>query len=89
MNAKKIKNPLYVVTNDGKDVESAHGLFEMLIKKFGLEPVMEMVKSLIDSLPGFSGNYGAFLFLQDLIDRFVAFIESIKEKVVMFVPSLK
>lgn len=84
-----MKNPLYVVTNDGKDVESAHGFIEMLVKKFGLEPVMVMIKSLIDSLPGFSGNYGAFLFLQDMIDKFVAFVESIKEKVLMFAPSLK
>ncbi len=89
MSNAKAKNPLYVVTNDGKDVESATNLFDMLVKKFGLEPLMQIFKSIVDMISGQVGNYGFFLFLQDLVDQFVAILEDIRSKVSLFVPGLK
>jgi hypothetical protein len=79
MQAKK--NPLYVVTNNGQDVETADSLIDLVIKKFGLEPVIEMLQSLLSMLSDQVGNYGFFLFLQQLIDGIVAFFRSIYEKV--------
>lgn len=75
------KNPLYVVTNDGKDVVQAFGVFDMLVKKLGLEPIMQILKSLIDLLSDQVGNYGFFLFLQEFIDQIVDGLTGLKERV--------
>jgi len=61
----------------------------MLVKKFGLEPLMQIFKSIVDMISGQVGNYGFFLFLQDLVDQFVAILEDIRSKVSLFVPGLK
>lgn len=87
VSAKKSKNPLYVVTNDGKDVETATNLFDMLVKKLGLAPVIEIFKNMIEHLTHMTGNYGVFLFLQELIDNFVTTLESIISQIKMFIPS--
>lgn len=86
MGAKAKKNPLYVVTNDGKDVEQAEGFVDALVKRFGLEPVMEILKSLFGMLSDQVGNYGFFLFLQEFVDNLVANLEEIKSKVGSIIP---
>ena len=86
MGAKAKKNPLYVVTNDGKDVEQAEGFMDALVKKFGLEPVMEVIRSVLSLLSDQVGNYGFFLFLQEFIDEIVSQLEDIKAKVGSIVP---
>ncbi len=85
MSAKK--NPLYVVTDNGNVVEEATGFMDAMIKKFGLEPVLEIVNTLLSMLTGQVGNYGFFLYLQELIDNFAKFVEGVVEKVNMFIPS--
>lgn len=40
----KNKNPLYVVK--GKDVQEASSIFDLVIKKFNLEPVMNILKNI-------------------------------------------
>jgi hypothetical protein len=86
MGAKAKKNPLYVVTNDGKDVEQAEGFVDAIVKRFGLEPVMELLQSLLGMLSDQVGNYGFFLFLQEFVDTLVANLEDIKNKVGKIVP---
>jgi len=53
----KIKNPLYVVKED--HVEKASGLFDLLIKKFNLAPVFEILmnilKMLLDNVQTYQG----------------------------------
>lgn len=47
MNAK-MKNPLYVVK--GNNVEQAQNWFDMLVKKFDLEPVLRMLQQVLSML---------------------------------------
>ncbi|OIQ16401.1 MAG: hypothetical protein BM556_14760 [Bacteriovorax sp. MedPE-SWde] len=85
-NKRAKKNPLYVVTNDGKDVEQAEGMFDAVIKRFGLEPLMELFKSVLSMLSSQVGNYGFFLFLQEFVDEIVDSLEDIKAKIGAIVP---
>jgi len=86
MGARAKRNPLYVVTNDGKDVEQAQGFMDAMVKRFGLEPVMELFKSILSMLSDQVGNYGFFLFLQEFVDELVANLEDIKSKIGLIVP---
>ncbi|EQC50892.1 hypothetical protein [Bacteriovorax sp. DB6_IX] len=86
MGAKAKKNPLYVVTNDGKDVEQAEGFFDAIIKKFGLEPFIQVFNSILSLLSDQVGNYGFFLFLQEFVDQVVENLEELKGRIGSIVP---
>ncbi len=47
-NKKKTQNPLYVVTNQGKDVETASGPLDALIKSLGLAPAASFISHIIE-----------------------------------------
>ena len=72
-----IKNPLYVVSNSGQDVESVTSYLELVIKKFGLRPYLDVLDSLVAMLTNQVGNYGFFVALQEFIDHIVAQIEKV------------
>ena len=56
-NASRSKNPLYVVKDD--HVEAAGNVFELLLKKFNLEPLwellMNMLKMLLENAQSYAG----------------------------------
>ncbi len=85
MSAKK--NPLYVVTDNGNTVEQANGMVDAMIKKLGLESMINLMNSILSLMTDQVGNYGFFLYLQEIVDQFAVFIESIIEKVSLFIPS--
>ncbi|MFG1484143.1 hypothetical protein ABMA79_10750 [Halobacteriovorax sp. HFRX-2_2] len=74
-----IKNPLYVVTNEGRDVEGVATYLELLVKKFGLQPYLDILDSMIAMLTNQVGNYGFFIALQNFIDHIAAQIEKVVE----------
>jgi hypothetical protein len=47
---KRKKNPLYAVTNSGKDVEEAANLLELMILKFQLRPLIDFIKTIFEIL---------------------------------------
>lgn len=63
----KNKNPLYVVK--GKTVLEAQGVFDMLVKKLNLEPVLKLIMSLARMLLEQVNNYPTFAFVKNLIDE--------------------
>ena len=67
------KNPLYVVTNSkrGSVVEEASGLFDMIVKKFGLTPLVEMIEGLMASLLQMVTSYAMFEAIKKMIDDLV------------------
>ncbi|EQC48471.1 hypothetical protein M899_1957 [Bacteriovorax sp. BSW11_IV] len=73
-----MKNPLYVVTNNGKDVEEVGNIFEAIVKKLGLEPVIALFQTLIDELLKNINSYAMLLAVQEFIDKL---LESMKEVV--------
>ena len=80
MNTKK-KNPLYVVTNKGKDVEEAVGFFDALVKRLGLEGGVMLLEGLIQDLLRQVTNYGTFLAVKNFIDTLLEKIEALIKKI--------
>ncbi len=78
---KGSKNPLFVVSNKGMDVEEATGLFDALVKRFGLGPWVELLNSYIETFLMMASNYGAFVALKKYIDQVVDLIEELIKKV--------
>lgn len=71
----KKTNPLYVVTNKGQDVQEAQSLFDALVKKFHLQPFvdlfMEVWMQLIEQLSEMVTNYSMFMIVKAMIDEWV------------------
>lgn len=65
----KNKNPLYVV--NGKDVQEASGVVDFLVKKLNLEPIIEMINSLIELLLSNVSSYPMFLVVKEFIDKII------------------
>lgn len=78
---KKAKNPLYVVTNDGKDVLEASGLVDALFKRLGLEPMLQQLEGLIQALLSMVTSYAVFTVVKEWLDQLVAMMESLLKKV--------
>ncbi len=74
------KNPLYVVTNQGKDVQEASGLFDMIVKKLGLEGVVELLDGLISSMLEMVTSYAMFVTIKSFLDHFIHQVELILAK---------
>lgn len=68
-NETKSKNPLYVVTNDGKDVESAENYIELFFKKAGLDFVYKFVIDYLEALIQSVNSYPMLVEIRRLIDQ--------------------
>jgi hypothetical protein len=66
---KKTKNPLYVVK--GKDVQEASNLFDLVVKKFNLEPVIQFFQSMLKLLLEQIKNYPTFLAIKNILDELI------------------
>lgn len=64
------KNPLYVVTNDGKDVEAADSVWDAVVKKFNLQPAIDLLWTLLELLAKQINSYAALVWLQKELERF-------------------
>lgn len=74
------KNPLYVVTNQGKDVQEATGLLDMIVKKLGLEGVVELLEDLMASMMEMATSYAMFVSIKTFLDTIIHQIELILAK---------
>lgn len=81
---KNSNNPLYVVTNDGKDVEQAKSLVDAFVKRFGLGPVLEFLDMMLELVVSYANNYAAFLVVKEFVDQLVETLETAKEKLAPF-----
>ena len=70
--ANKHTNPLYVVTQKGNVVEEAQNYFELLLKKFDLVPLWEMVISLWNELLSQAKSYPMLQVLIDYLNLMIA-----------------
>lgn len=79
----KRKNPLFVVTNSGKDVEAAENFIEVLVKKLGLDPVIEMIEGLFEVLIANINSYATLEafnnILSDTITRLLSIQSNLDE----------
>lgn len=68
---KKSTNPLYVVRNNGVDVEEAGNLFELLLKKTGLDKIVPMLEMLVQVFLAEVKSYAVFMEVKKVIDKLV------------------
>jgi hypothetical protein len=74
----KSKNPLYVVK--GKDVEAATGLFDLLVKKLNLAPVIQMIQTLMNELLKSVQTYSMFEAVKKIIDDLMAKVTGLVQR---------
>ena len=65
----KNKNPLYVVK--GKDVQEAKDLFDLVIMKLNLEPVVQFIQTMLKMILENIKNYPTFIAMKNLLDELV------------------
>jgi hypothetical protein len=65
----KNKNPLYVVK--GKDVQEAKDLFDLVIKKLNLEPVVQFIQTMLKMILENIKSYPTFIAMKNLLDELV------------------
>ncbi len=66
----KNKNPLYVVK--GKDVQEASGIFDLVVKKLNIEPVVQFIQNILQMILDNIKTYPSFLAMKGLLDELVA-----------------
>jgi hypothetical protein len=68
-NKNKAKNPLYVVRNNGVDVESASGLIDMLLKKTGIDTILPVLESILEMILSQVQTYPVFIEVKKMFDK--------------------
>jgi len=82
MNVKsKSTNPLYVVTNDGKDVEQAENFLDAIIKKFSLGPVLDFLNLIFQIIIDQFRGAVAMDLIKGIMDEFVDSLERVLKMV--------
>ncbi|MES2527039.1 MAG: hypothetical protein V4598_08120 [Bdellovibrionota bacterium] len=74
----KNKNPLYVVK--GKNVMEAKNLFDLLVKKFNLEPAMEIFTNLMKMMLAQVTSYSGFVAVKTWLDNLISSIFGVVTK---------
>lgn len=74
---KTKRNPLYVVTNEGKTVEEAFGFFDALIKRFSLGPVIGLIETILKEMAGLVTNYQMFALVKAWLDEWVNWLSGV------------
>ena len=65
----KNKNPLYVVK--GKEVQEAKDIFDLVIKKLNLEPVVQFLQNMLKLILENIKTYPSFVAMKNLLDELV------------------
>jgi hypothetical protein len=80
MDEMKKKNPLFVVMNDGQDVEEVDGPWAYMVQKLGLRPYITFLNEMFEYLASQVGNFGSFRVLKDWVDGLVESLENALKK---------
>ena len=65
-------NPLYVVSKNGKDVESAANLLDLFLKKTGLDQVIAILETIFRELLAQVTSYPIFMEVKNTLDTLIA-----------------
>ncbi|HXH74511.1 MAG TPA: hypothetical protein VNJ08_06075 [Bacteriovoracaceae bacterium] len=74
----KTKNPLYVVK--GKTVLEARGVVDLILKKFNLEPAVEILMKIATFLLSQVKDYPTFLAIKKIVDDMMELATKIGNK---------
>lgn len=82
----KSKNPLYVIKNNGVDVEEAVNILDLVLKKLNLDALIPVLQAIVDTLFQEVKSYPMFLaakkIFDDLFDAIINFLFEIQQKLV-------
>lgn len=73
--SEKVTNPLFVVTNKGKDVEAAKGVCDAFIKKYNLGPSLQVLDNFLDFVMEQLNSFASLSGFKEVYDQFVAEIK--------------
>lgn len=65
---KKNSNPLYVVSNNGVDVEVANSLIDLLLKKTGIDQIIPILENILAILFSQVNSYPMFMEVKKILD---------------------
>ena len=68
MSEKKNSNPLYVVRNNGVDVEAASGILDLLLKKTGLDQIIPVLENIMALILSQVTSYPMFMEVKKMFD---------------------
>ena len=77
----KAKNPLYVVTNEGKDVETADTIWDAVVKKFNLQPAIDLLMTVFKLIAEQINSYAALEWLNEELTKFNTRLDHTLKKV--------
>ncbi|MGZ3790638.1 MAG: hypothetical protein ACXVLQ_19300 [Bacteriovorax sp.] len=66
---KKSTNPLYVVRNNGVDVEEANGILELILKKTGLDKMIPFLETFMQLVLSQVQTYAVFIEVKKMLDK--------------------
>ena len=66
--SKKSSNPLYVVTNNGVDVEAAKSIIDLILKKLGIDQMIPFLENMMAVLLSQVNSYPMFLEVKKIFD---------------------
>ncbi len=62
------KNPLYVVSKNGVDVEAASGIWDLLLKKTGFDQVIPLLENILAFILSQVNSYPVFIEIKKMFD---------------------
>ena len=65
---KKSSNPLYVVSNNGVDVEAASSIIDLILKKTGIDQMIPFLENIMSILLSQVNSYPMFLEVKKIFD---------------------
>jgi hypothetical protein len=65
---RKTSNPLYVVRNNGVDVEAASSIIDLLLKKTGIDQLIPIMENIMSILLSQVNSYPMFMEIKKILD---------------------
>lgn len=65
---KKMSNPLYVVSNNGVDVEAASSIIDLILKKTGIDQMIPVLENIMAILLSQVNSYPIFVEVKRVFD---------------------
>lgn len=66
--SKKSSNPLYVVRNNGVDVEAASSILDLILKKTGLDQLVPVLENILAMILSQVNSYPMFMEVKKMFD---------------------
>ena len=66
--SKKSSNPLYVVRNNGVDVEAANSIIDLILKKTGIDQLIPILENIMAILLSQVNSYPMFIEVKKVFD---------------------